>query len=68
MEYWNIGFDGMRSFFLEVALAGSGQFDQRRNFLVTENCLKQLWERFVTAINSIGQLSKIVVKNHSHQA
>jgi hypothetical protein len=27
-----------------------------------------LWERFPTAINSVGPTSVIVVKNHSHQA
>jgi hypothetical protein len=27
---------------------------------------KLLWERFLTAINSVGPTSAIVVKNHSH--
>jgi hypothetical protein len=36
--------------------------------LVPEHCLKRLWERFSTAMNSVGQPSIIVVKNHSHQA
>jgi len=26
-----------------------------------------LWERFATAMNSVGQPSKIVAKSHSHQ-
>jgi hypothetical protein len=37
-------------------------------FLVPEHSLKMLWERFPTAMNSVGPASVIVVKNHSHQA
>ncbi len=33
----------------------------------SENWLKRLWERFSTAIDPVGQASKIVVKNHSHE-
>ena len=36
--------------------------------MLSEHRLKKLWERFVTAMNSVGLPSEIVVKNHSHQA
>jgi hypothetical protein len=42
------------------------RFVRRGNFLVSEHRLKKLWERFVTAINSVQLPSNIVVKNHSH--
>jgi hypothetical protein len=37
-------------------------------FLEPKNSLKRLWERFSIAMNSVGPISVIVVKNHSHQA
>jgi hypothetical protein len=37
-------------------------------FLEPENSFRMLWERFPTAMNSVGPPSKIVVGNHSHQA
>jgi hypothetical protein len=49
-------------------LAASGQSDRKRNFLELENSLKMLWERFATAIKSVGPTSIIVVENHSHPA
>jgi len=45
-----------------------GQSKRKRNFLEPENSLKMLWERFSTAIKSIGPTSIIVVENHSHPA
>jgi hypothetical protein len=59
---------GVRFQVSAAPLAGSGQFDRRGNFLVSEHRLKKLWEWFVTAMNSVGLPIKIVVKNHSHQA
>jgi K+-transporting ATPase A subunit len=32
-----------------------------------EKSFRMLWERFPTAINSVGPTHVIVVKNHSHQ-
>jgi hypothetical protein len=46
----------------------SGQHDRRQKFLESVRSLKNLWERFSTAMDSIGQTSVIVVKNDSHQA
>jgi hypothetical protein len=46
----------------------SGRRDRRQKLLESLSSLKNLWERFSTAIDSLGQISVIVVKNHSHQA
>ena len=59
---------GVRFQVSAAPMAGSDQFDRRGNFLKFEYRLKKLWERFVTAMKSVGLPSKIVVKNHSHQA
>jgi len=36
-------------------------------FLVPESWFMMLWEPFATAMNPVGLLFKIVVKNHSHR-
>jgi hypothetical protein len=40
---------------------------EKETFLEPDNSLRILWERFLTAIYSVGSTSEIVVKNHSHQ-
>jgi hypothetical protein len=44
----------------------TAQFDRKRNFFEPEKSLKLLWERFPTAIKSVGPTSLVVVENHSH--
>jgi hypothetical protein len=40
---------------------------EKETYLEPDNSLRILWERFLTAIKSVGSTSVIVVKNHSHQ-
>jgi len=51
---------------IRLRRAGSWTFDEA--YWVTENSLKMLWERFLTAINSAGPQPVIVVKTYSPHA
>jgi hypothetical protein len=63
------GSKALGSGFSPAAGQKSGLFDRKRKlFLEPDNRLRSLWERFLTAINSVGSTAVIVVKNHSHQA